>query len=112
MSVLWSIYSVRCALKRRKKAATPRSKSLISADMVSKETIDASGYKFEVRLVPEGFEVLAMPVEYGKTGKLFVLYGPQAAIRGGDHAGGPASASDLPIGVLEIFDRHGLDRIR
>jgi hypothetical protein len=99
MSVLWSIYSAQYRYKEEKKGGYASLEDLISADMVSKETMDSSGYKFELRLVPEGFEVSATPVEYGKTGKLsFFMDHTAATIKGGDHGGGPASASDLPIG--------------
>ena len=97
MSVLWSIYSAQARYKEEKSGYASL-EELISADMLSKETMESSGYKFEVRLVADGFEVLAVPVEYGKTGKMSFYMDSQApGIRGGDHGGGPASASDLPI---------------
>jgi hypothetical protein len=99
MSMLWSIANAERQHKENNKAGYASLEELLSAKLISQEQMDASGYKFEVRLVGEGFEVLAVPVEYGKTGKLsFFLDHQTYTIRGGDHGGGPASASDSPIG--------------
>lgn len=98
MSVLWSIYSAQYRYKEEKKSGYASLEDLISAEMISKESLDSCGYKFELRLVADGWEVTAAPVEYGKTGKLsFFMDSKASGIRGGDHGGGPASASDSPI---------------
>jgi hypothetical protein len=99
MSVLWSIYSAEYRYKEEKKGGYASLEELISAEMISKDTMDASGYKFEFRMTGEGWEVSATPLEYGKTGKFsFYMDSQNPTIKGGDHGGGPASASDLPIG--------------
>ena len=98
MGMLWSIYSAQLRYKEEKKSGFVSLDELLSAEMVSKEAIEASGYKFEVRVVSEGFEVSAVPVEYGKTGKLsFFMTSQTPMIRGGDHGGAPASASDPQV---------------
>jgi len=99
MSTLWSIFSAQLRYKEEKGPGYASIEDLIAADMVSKEMMESSGYKFEIRLTPEGFELSAVPIEYGKTGKMsFFLDHQSATIRGGDHGGGPASGSDPPIG--------------
>ena len=55
-------------------------------------------YKIAMTVTAEGFEVSAVPVEYGKTGKLSFFMDQSGIMRGADHGGGAASASDDPIG--------------
>lgn len=99
MGVLWSISSAQRQYKEQKKDSYASLEELIAADMISKDRLDDCGYKFEVRLVPDGFEISAVPLEYGKTGKLsFFMAHDTHMIRGGDHGGAPASASDPQIG--------------
>jgi hypothetical protein len=99
MGVLWSIYSAQYRYKEELKDGYASLDELINANMLSKDAMEASGYKFELRLIADGWEVSATPVEYGKTGKnSFYMDSQTPTIRGGDHGGGPASASDLPIG--------------
>ncbi|HEY0730321.1 MAG TPA: hypothetical protein VGD38_19705 [Pyrinomonadaceae bacterium] len=99
MSVLWSISSAQRAYKEEKTGSYASLEELVSANLISTDMLEATGYKFEVRLVPDGFEISAVPAEYGKTGKLsFFMNNVTAMIRGADHGGGPASASDPHIG--------------
>ena len=70
---------------------------LIAADMVSKEMIEKSGYKFEVTVVGDKFEVFGVPVEYGKTGIKSYYLDKTYILRGGDKNGALASSSDPPI---------------
>lgn len=99
MGILWSISSAQRQYKEEKNGAYASLEELLTAEMVSKERIENSGYKFELRLVPDGFEISAVPTEYGKTGKLsFFMAHDSRMIHGGDHGGAPASASDPPIG--------------
>jgi hypothetical protein len=67
---------------------------LIAANLFSKETIENSGYKFEVIVSGDKFEVSATPVEYGKTGSLSLFIDQEHVLRGGDRNGAPATASD------------------
>ena len=60
--------------------------------------LKAENYKFTLTLTAEGFEVSAVPVEYGKTGKLSLFIDQVGILRGGDHGGAAATASDEPIG--------------
>lgn len=99
MSTLWSIAGAQRQYKEDKQSGYGSLEQLLAEDLVSKDMMESSGYKFEVRLVPDGYEVSAVPIEYGKTGKLsFFMNQESPEIRGGDHGGGPASASDPQIG--------------
>jgi len=99
MGVLWSISSAQRQYKEEKNGAYASLEELLAAEMVSKDRLDDSGYKFEMRLVPDGFEISAVPIEYGKTGKLsFFMTHETHMIHGGDHGGAPASAADPQIG--------------
>ena len=70
---------------------------LIAEQMVSKELLENSGYKFDLTVSGEGFEVTAVPVEYGKTGIRSFFMDKTFAIRGGDRNGAPATSSDPHI---------------
>lgn len=98
MSLLWSITSAERQYKEEKGTGYASLEELIADNKLSKDAMDKTGYKFEIRLTAVGYEITAVPIEYGKTGKLsFFMEGENYSIRGGDHGGGPASASDPPI---------------
>ena len=58
---------------------------------------EASGYRLEVNALGSRFEVTAVPVEYGKTGKLSYFIDESGVLRAGDHGGGPATVADKPL---------------
>ena len=70
---------------------------LLAANMVPKDSIERSGYRFEVTVSGDKFEVSATPLEYGKTGRLSLFLDQNRVLRGGDKSGVSASASDPPI---------------
>lgn len=70
---------------------------LIAANMVSKEGLERSGYKFEVTAGGDKFEASAVPVEYGKSGTLSLFIDHTRQLRGGDRNGAAATASDPPL---------------
>jgi hypothetical protein len=70
---------------------------LIEAELVSKELIEGSGYRFELTVTGDKFEVSAVPLEYGKSGKLSLFIDSTRVLRGGDRGGAPATSSDPPI---------------
>ena len=70
---------------------------LIAENLVSKEMIENSGYRFELTFSGDNFEVSAAPLEYGKTGKMSYFMDNTRIIRGADRNGAPATASDPPI---------------
>ncbi|MDQ6652718.1 MAG: DUF3352 domain-containing protein, partial [Acidobacteriota bacterium] len=70
---------------------------LLSAGLISKEVIHKYGYKIEVTTSSNRFEATAVPLEYGKTGRLSYFVDDSGVIRGGDHGGGAATISDKEI---------------
>lgn len=70
---------------------------LLSAGLISKEVIQKYGYKIEVTSSSNKFEATAVPVEYGKTGRLSYFVDDSGVIRGGDHGGGAATIADKEI---------------
>ena len=70
---------------------------LIAADMIAQEMIDHSGYRFEVTVTGDKFEVSAVPLEYGKSGNLSLFIDNTGVLRGGDRNGAAATASDPPL---------------
>jgi hypothetical protein len=69
---------------------------LIKAGVIPKESTESSGYKIEMFVTGNGFEISAVPVEYGKTGKLSFFINESQELRQGDHAGAPATVADKP----------------
>ena len=70
---------------------------LLESQMVSKGFLENNGYRIEITLSGNKFEVTATPLEYGKTGKTSYYIDDSNVLRGADHGGGPASAADKPI---------------
>jgi len=69
----------------------------MAADMVPKDTFEKSGYRFDLTVSGDKFEVSATPLEYGKSGRLSLFLDQTQVLRGGDKSGASASASDPPI---------------
>jgi len=70
---------------------------LIASSIIDKNTLEGHGYHIELSLNADGFVVTAVPIDYGKTGKFSYFVDQSQVIRGADHGGGPASASDNPV---------------
>jgi hypothetical protein len=70
---------------------------LITAELISKEMMESSGYKFELTVSGDKFEVTAVPAEYGKTGIKSMFMVNTMVLRGGDRNGAAATSSDPPI---------------
>jgi hypothetical protein len=70
---------------------------LIAADLLSKEMVDRSQYRFDVTVSGDKFEVNAVPMEYGKSGHLSLFIDQSRVLRGGDHNGSVATVSDPPL---------------
>ena len=71
---------------------------LAEAKLISpKEVFTKYGYRIEVAAGGNQFEATATPVEYGKTGRISYFVDQSGVVRGGDHGGGAASASDKPM---------------
>ena len=70
---------------------------LTEAKMFPKDTIDKTGYKFELTVSGDKFELSAVPLEYGKSGTLSLFIDQTFILRGGDRSGAAATTSDPPI---------------
>ena len=70
---------------------------LLAEQMVSKESLERSGYKFELTVTGDKFELSAVPAEYGKSGTLSLFIESKGVLRGADHSGASATAADPPI---------------
>ena len=98
ISMMYSIMSMQHHYKAAKGAGSYGTiEQLIEADMLSKESLANSGYRFEVTVTGDKFEVSAVPLEYGKSGVMSFFIDQSGVLRGGDHNGGAATASDPPI---------------
>jgi hypothetical protein len=98
ISVLYTIAAAEEQYKNDKGAGSLGTlEQLIAADLVSKEMIESSGYRFDVTVSGDKFEVTAVPVEYGKTGSMSYFIDQSRVLRGADRSGAPASVADSPI---------------
>ena len=70
---------------------------LIGANLVTKDMLDRSGYKFDVTVIGDRFEATGVPAEYGKSGTLSLFIDQTQVLRGADRGGAPATVSDPPI---------------
>ncbi len=70
---------------------------LVEANLVNKDWLQSYGYKIEVSFSGTNYEAIAVPLEYGKTGRMSYFIDVSSVLRGGDHGGGPATLSDQPI---------------
>ena len=93
MSALWTI-SYGEEQHKQKNSTYASLEELIAAQMVAPNLLSNGTYKFEFAITGDGYSVSAVPTEYGKTGKLSFFLDQRGEIRGGDHGGAPASASD------------------
>jgi Protein of unknown function (DUF3352) len=70
---------------------------LIENGFIQKDLLEKHGYKIELTLMGDKFEITAVPAEYGKTGKMSYFMDESSVLRGGDHGGGVATLSDKPV---------------
>jgi hypothetical protein len=62
-----------------------------------RELIEKLGYRLSVSASGDKYTVVATPKEYGKTGRRSFFLDETGVIRGADHNGNPANASDPPV---------------
>ena len=79
---------------------------LIAAKLLSKEMFESAGYKFEIFVTGDKFEAFAVPIEYGKNGKMSYFVDQTRVLRGADHNGASANSSDPPILVIISHKEH------
>ena len=70
---------------------------LVAEGLISKESLEQHGYKLELTAGGAKFEVSAVPIEYGRTGRLSYFTDESNVVRAGDHGGGPATSGDRPL---------------
>jgi hypothetical protein len=97
-TVLGTVYSAEMTFRSTKGNGRYGSLAeLTSANLISTEAIEKYGYRIDVTVSREKFEATAVPIEYGVSGTISYFIDETGNLRGGDHGGGPASASDQPI---------------
>ena len=97
-SVMYSIAYTQERYKKEKGSGSYGTlEQLIAAEMFPKEIVEQSGYKFEVIVNGDKFEVFGVPGEYGKSGKMSFFIDQTLVLRGGDRGGALANSSDPPV---------------
>jgi hypothetical protein len=97
MGMMWTIVRAQEQYKKKSNGLCGTLEELIAADLVPKEPMENSGYKIDVTVSGDKFEISAVPLEYGKTGKVSLFMDQKGVLRGGDKSGAAATASDPPI---------------
>ncbi|MCM3902154.1 MAG: hypothetical protein ND866_10645, partial [Pyrinomonadaceae bacterium] len=70
---------------------------LVEQTLVHKGLLQQNGYKIELTVARSKFEASAVPLEYGKTGRMSFFVDESAVLRGADHGGGAATVADKPV---------------
>lgn len=98
MGVMYRIAHAETEYKKTKGAGSCATlDQLIAANMLPKEITEKTGYKFDLTVSGDKFELSAVPLEYGKSGTLSFFIDQTFILRGGDRSGAAATASDPPI---------------
>lgn len=98
IGVLYSIASAQAVYKKHKvNEVYVTLEQLIAENAIEKEALEKSGYKFDVTVSGDKFEVSAVPAEYGKTGTRSFFIDHTFVLRGADRNGAPATSSDPRI---------------
>ena len=97
IGMMYTIVSAEGEYKKKSNGICGTLEELIAADLLPKELMDRSGYRFDVTVSGDKFELSAVPLEYGKSGKLSLFLDHTGVLRGGDKGGASASSSDPPI---------------
>lgn len=96
MGVMYSIAQAEMTYKKTNGTCATLDQ-LTAANMFPKGMMDKTGYKFELTVSGDKFELTAVPLEYGKSGNLSLFIDQTFTLRGGDRSGAAATASDPPI---------------
>jgi len=70
---------------------------LVEQSLLTKELMQQNGYKIELTVMGEKFEATAVPLEYGKSGKMSFFVDESGVLRGVDNGGGSATSADKPL---------------
>jgi len=96
-STLWIIANAEREYKEKHNTSYASLEELIAASALNKDALENANYKFDFMITADGYTVSAVPTEYGKTGKLSFFLDQNGLVRGADHGGGPANASDPQV---------------
>lgn len=97
IGMMYTIMHAEGEYQKKNSGAYGTLEELMAADLVPKDTIERSGYRFDLTVSGDKFEVSAVPLEYGKTGRLSLFLDAAHTLHGGDKSGAAASASDPAI---------------
>jgi hypothetical protein len=97
IGMIYTIVNAENEYKKKSNGICGTLEELIAADMLPKESMERSGYRFDLTVSGDKFEVSAVPLEYGKSGMLSLFLDHTGVLRGGDKGGASASSSDPPI---------------
>lgn len=95
-TTLWSIANAERRYKE-KNATYGSLEELAAGEFMEKTALNSQNYKFEVTITADGYSITAVPIEYGKSGKLSFFLDQTGTTRAADHGGNPANASDPPF---------------
>ena len=70
---------------------------LVKQNLLAKDIIEKDGYKIDLTASRDQFEAVAIPLDYGKTGKRSFFIDKSGVVRGDDHGGGRATIADKPV---------------
>jgi hypothetical protein len=70
---------------------------LAAEGLIDEKAAEPPGYRINITLEGTKFELTATPLEHGRTGRTSYFINETNVLRGADHGGGIATASDRPI---------------
>jgi hypothetical protein len=98
VTALMSIRAAETSYKAGKgKGSFATRDQLVSERLVPRALLEREGYRIEITITGDRFEVTATPTEYGKTGRQSFYMDESGVIRGADHGGQPATVADKPL---------------
>lgn len=98
VGVLMNVRSVQTVYKAGTgKGSFATRDQLISENLLAKQLLETEGYRIEMTVTNDKYEVTATPTEYGKTGRRSFYMDESGIIRGADHVGQPATVADKPL---------------
>jgi hypothetical protein len=97
IALIHSIASAQNTYKTKHSAGYASLDQLVEEFEWIKSMMETCEYRVEVIATSDKFEVSAVPLEYGKSGKTSFFMDQTGVLRGGDHGGGPATVADKPL---------------
>jgi len=97
IGTLYAIAEAEARYKKEKGAGSYGTlEQLIEAKAIAREMIENTGYRIDITASAESFAVSAVPLEYGKTGRMSYFMDQTRVLRAVDRHGAPATSSDPP----------------